>query len=171
MIIRKETISDYPAVYALVKEAFQSAEHADGNEQDLVASLRSSRAFIPELSLVAEINGNVVGHILFTKAAVGNRPVLALAPLSVTPAFQRQGIGSALVRKGHAVAASLGYTHIIVVGSDQYYPRFGYVPATSLGVVIPNSIPSTYVMAVALGDADSRLKGPIAYAEEFGLCR
>ena len=75
MIIRKETNSDYPAVYALIKEAFQSAEHSDGTEQDLVVSLRSSRAFIPELSLVAEINGRIAGHILFTKAAVGSRPL------------------------------------------------------------------------------------------------
>ena len=158
MIIRKETASDYPAVYVLIKEAFQSAEHADGNEQDLVVSLRGSRAFIPELSLVAEIGGNVVGHILFTKAAVGNRPVLALAPLSVKPAFQRQGVGSALVCKGHAVAASLGYSHVLVVGSDQYYPRFGYEPAASCGIVIPGGIPENYVMVAALGSADEPLK-------------
>ena len=169
MIIRKETNSDYPAVYALIKEAFQSAEHSDGTEQDLVVSLRSSRAFIPELSLVAEINGRIVGHILFTKAAVGSRPVLALAPLSVKPEFQRQGIGSALIRKGHAIAASLGYSHVIVLGSDQYYPRFGYVPAASLGVVIPDGIPPRYVMAAALGGTTIPLSGPITYAEEFGI--
>ena len=171
MIIRKETVSDYPAVYALIKEAFQSAEHSDGNEQDLVESLRGSRAFIPDLSLIAEIHGDVVGHILFTKAAVGNHPVLALAPLSIKPSFQRQGIGSALIRTGHTVAAALGYSHVIVLGSDHYYPRFGYVPAASLGVIIPDGVPPRYVMAVALDHTNNRLDGPIVYDEEFGMPR
>lgn len=93
MLIRKEEPRDYETIYYVVKDAFHSAEHADGNEQDLVNALRKGEAFIPELSLVAEIDGKIVGHIMFTKATVGENTVLALAPLSVLPEYQRKGIG------------------------------------------------------------------------------
>lgn len=85
MIIRQEKSNYYETVYRVVKAAFDSAEQADGNEQDLVNNLRKGDAFIPELSLVAEVDGRIVGHILFTKAMVGADTVLALAPLSVIP--------------------------------------------------------------------------------------
>ena len=83
MVIRKETTKDHAEVYQLIKEAFETAEHTDGSEQDLVCALRKSDAFIADLSLVAEISGEIAGHILFTKARVGNAEVVALAPLSV----------------------------------------------------------------------------------------
>ena len=69
MIIRQEETKDYKAVYRVVKSAFDSAEHSDGNEQDLVNALRNSGSFIPQLSLVAEQGGEILGHILFTKVA------------------------------------------------------------------------------------------------------
>ena len=96
MLIRQETEKDYRQVYKLIKTAFASAEHSDGNEQDLVSALRKGAAFVPQLSLVAEIDGQIAGHILFTEAMVGRVTVLALAPLSVLPAYQRQGIGRRL---------------------------------------------------------------------------
>ena len=71
MHIRQETPADYPVVYTLIKDAFASAEHCDGNEQDLAAALRQSTSFVPELSLVAEADGRIVGHILFTKIRIG----------------------------------------------------------------------------------------------------
>lgn len=92
MLIRKEEPKDYEIVYSVVKDAFDSAEHSDGNEQDLVNALRKGESFIPELSLVAEINGKIVGHIMFTRATVGGDSVLVLAPLSVVPKYQRKGI-------------------------------------------------------------------------------
>ena len=82
MKIRRETPEDYEAVYAVVQRAFESAEHADGTEQDLVTALRNGDGYIPELALVAEEDGEIVGHILFTKALVGGQTVLALAPWS-----------------------------------------------------------------------------------------
>lgn len=97
MVIRQETEKDYDEVYAVVKAAFERAEHSDGNEQDLVAALRKGGAFVPELSLVAQKDGRIVGHILLTKGSVGSRDVLVLAPLSVLPENQSQGIGSALM--------------------------------------------------------------------------
>lgn len=91
MRIRQECEADYPEICRLVKDAFAGAEHADGSEQDLVEALRKGAAYLPELALVAEVNGILAGHIMLTRAAVGGDPVLALAPLSVRPEFQRQG--------------------------------------------------------------------------------
>ena len=83
MNIRQETPKDYPEVYRLVKEAFASAEHADGNEQDLVEALRKGGAFLPGLSLGAGIDGRFAGPILFSKVKHGGRTERALAPLAV----------------------------------------------------------------------------------------
>ena len=85
MDIRQEQPTDYDAVYQVVKEAFVDAEHTDGDEQNLIVRLRKSKSFIPELSLVAVEDEKIVGHILFTRAAVNGIEVLALAPLSVLP--------------------------------------------------------------------------------------
>ena len=76
MLIRRENKSDYESIYDVVKTAFESADHADGNEQDLVNALRNGDSYISELSLVAEIEGIIVGHVMFTKAWVGDIPVL-----------------------------------------------------------------------------------------------
>lgn len=92
MIIRQETPNDYAKVYQLITTAFKNAEHSDGKEQDLVVALRQSHSFDPQLSLVAEIDRAIVGHILFTKVQVGGQTALALAPLSVLPEYQHQGI-------------------------------------------------------------------------------
>ena len=169
MRIRQEKPEDYEEVYELVREAFASAEHADGNEQDLVEALRKGDAFIPELSLVAEEGGRLAGHILFTRARVGEVEVLALAPLSVRPAFQRQGVGTALIEEGHWIARELGFSYSIVLGSEEYYPRLGYREAVHFGVEVPDGIPSANFMAVRLREDARPLGGQIIYAEEFGM--
>ena len=169
MIIRKESPRDYDAIYLVVKEAFRSAEHADGNEQDLVALLREGESYIPELALVAEIQGEIVGHIMFTKAKVGESPVLALAPLSVLPGHQRKGIGTALVTQGHKIARELGYGYSVVLGSEKYYPRMGYVPADTLGILPPFEVPKENFMAYKLQENAARINGTMEYAKEFGI--
>lgn len=108
MLIMQETINDYKGVYELITEAFAAAEHADGDEQDLVVALREGDGFIPELSLVAEVDNKLAGHILFTKAKVGNDIVLVLASLSIKPQYQKQGIGTALIAEGHKIAKEFG---------------------------------------------------------------
>lgn len=169
MLIRQETSNDYEEVYYVVKQAFVSAEHNDGKEQDLVAALRKSDAFIPQLSLVAEINGKIVGHILFTEAKVGSDTVLVLAPLSVLPEFQKQGVGTALIRKGHETGKELGYEYSLVLGSEKYYPRFGYLPAIQFGIEVPEGMPSVNFMAIQLQEHAGSINGVVTYAKEFGI--
>lgn len=169
MIIRQEEERDYHKVYSVVKSAFANAEHRDGNEQDLVAALRTSRAFLPKLSLVAEIDGKIAGHILFTKAKIGTHTELILAPLSVLPKNQRQGVGSALIREGHRIAEESGYQYCIVLGSEKYYPKFGYVPADKLFIQPPFEVPRENFMAVRLVKNAKTIRGIVEYASEFGI--
>lgn len=169
MFIRQENEQDFEQVYSVVKTAFAAAEYSDGREQDLVVSLRKSRAFIPELSLVAEIDGEIAGHILFTEAKVGGQTVLALAPLAVTPEYQNQGVGTALIQAGHRIAKKLGYQYSLVLGSETYYPRCGYLPAGQLGITVPDGMPADNFMAIVLQKDAVPLGGTVQYAPEFGI--
>ena len=169
MNIRQETTADYRSVYEVVKAAFASAEQSDGNEQDLVAALRKSQSFIPELSLVAEIHGEIVGHILFTKVSVSRYTELALAPLSVLPAYQKQGIGMALIAEGHRIAGELGFGYAIVLGHAQYYPKAGYRPARLYGIKAPFEVPDESFMAIKLNPSAAKLDGTVAYDPAFGV--
>lgn len=169
MLIRQEVQNDYEGVYKLITDAFATAEHADGNEQDLVVDLRKGDGFIPELSLVAEIDGELAGHIMFTRATVGNDEVLVLAPLSVKPKFQKQGIGTALISEGHRIAKELGYQYSLVLGSELYYPKTGYIPAEQLGIDVPQGIPSDNFMAIKLQENAKAISGAVTYSKEFGL--
>lgn len=169
MLIRKEESKDYEIIYSVVKAAFDSAEHSDGNEHDLVNALREGEAFIPDLSLVAEMDGKIVGHIMFTRAEVGDAVVLALAPLSVLPEYQRKGIGMSLIKEGHNIADKLGYEYSIVLGSEKYYPKAGYVPADSFGIKPPFNVPNENFMACKIKENVSDICGVIRYAKEFGI--
>ncbi|WP_239446684.1 GNAT family N-acetyltransferase [Mailhella massiliensis] len=165
--IRQEQPEDRTAVYALVKEAFDGAEHSDGTEQDLVEALRKGCSFVPELSLVAEAEGELAGHILFTRARVGGAEALVLAPLSVRPRFQRRGVGSALVREGLSLARRLSFGCVLVLGSETYYPRFGFEPSVRFGIEAPAGMPERNFMALLLGKGS--FAGRVTFAEEFGI--
>lgn len=169
MLIRKEEPRDYEIVYSVVKDAFDSAEHSDGNEQNLVNALRKGNAFIPDLSLVAEIDGKIVGHIMFTRATVGKDTVLVLAPLSVIPEYQRKGIGISLIKEGHKIANELGYEYSIVLGNQRYYPKVGYLPADKFGIKPSFDVPNENFMACKIKDDASKIHGIIKYAKEFGI--
>ena len=160
MIIRQERPEDYDTVYHVVKEAFENAEYTDGNEKNLVAALRKSKSFIPELSLVAVEDEKIVGHILFTKAVVQGIEVLALAPLSVLPDYQNRGIGLSLMKEGHSIAHKLGY---------EYYPKAGYIPASECGIKAPFEVDDESFMALNLNGSQNKLNGVIEYDKAFGI--
>lgn len=169
MLIRKEEVEDYDVVYSVIQQAFMDAEHTDGHEQDLVNALRKGNSFIPELSLVAEVNEKIVGHIMFTKASTGDTIVLALAPLSVLPEYQRKGIGTALIKEGHRIAMELGYGYSIVLGSEKYYPKAGYLPADTFGINSPFDVPRENFMVCKINQNAPIVQGVVEYAKEFGI--
>lgn len=167
--IRQECKDDYNEVYDVVKSAFESAEHSDGDEQELVVRLRKSKNFIERLSLVAEVDGKIAGHIMFTKIDIAGTVQLALAPLAVLPEYQKKGIGTALIKEGHCIASQLGYDFSVVLGSENYYPKFGYKKASLYGIRAPFDVPDENFMAFKLNDKDMLLNGVVKYAEEFGI--
>ena len=167
--IRQENNKDYEEVYNVVKMAFESAKHSDGNEQDLVVDLRKSKNFIPKLSLVAIYDDKIVGYILFTIIKIGKSTELALAPLAVLPEYQRQGIGKKLIKEGHKIAKKLGYHFSFVLGSEKYYPKSGYVPASRYGIKAPFEVADENFMAIKLNDTDKEIAGTVEYAKEFGI--
>lgn len=169
MYIRQEKPEDYDTVYHLIKKAFANAEHTDGKEQDLVVDLRKSKSFIPELSLVAVEDENIVGHILFTKAWVDDVEVLALAPLSVLPEYQNRGIGLSLIKQGHRIAHQLGYEYSIVLGHSKYYPKAGYIPASQYGIRAPFKVEDENFMAIHFSGDKEKLNGMVQYDEAFGI--
>ena len=167
--IRQENKEDYEEIYNLVKTAFETAEHSDGNEQNLVVALRDSNNFIPQLSLVAVQDNKIVGYILFTKIKIGKYEELALAPLAILPEYQRQGIGKQLIEKGHQIAKKLGYHYSVVLGSQTYYPKSGYIPAIEYGIKAPFEVPNENFMAIKLNHTDKEIIGIVEYAKEFRI--
>ena len=167
--IRQENKKDYDEVYNVIKTAFETAEHSDGNEQDLVIRLRKGTNFIPELSLVAVYDDKIVGYIMFTKIKIGEYEELALAPLAVLPENQKQGIGKKLIKEGHKIAKKLRYHYSIVLGSEKYYPKLGYVPASQYGIKAPFEVSNKNFMAIKLNDFDQKIVGTVEYAKEFNI--
>ena len=171
--IRQEAPHDHATVYELIREAFAAVENSDHSEQDLVERLRHSSSFIPELSLVAEIgHGVLVGHILMTRICVINGAQafysLAVAPLSVLPSWQRQGIGSTLIREAHRRASALGYGSAVLLGHPYYYTRFGYLPAHRFGISFPFEAPADCCMAIELlPDGLKGVQGMVQYDPAF----
>lgn len=172
LIIRQETEKDFNTVFNLIEKAFQKEELSDHKEHFLVERLRKSTAFIPELSLVALIDETIVGHILLTKIKIRNKNnvfnSLALAPVSVLPNYQRQGIGSTLILEAHKKALELEHTSIVLLGHQTYYPRFGYKQAHNFNIKLPFEVPKENCMVKGLvADALKNINGIVEYPKEF----
>lgn len=170
--LRKEEPKDFKTVFELIEKAFESEQMSDHREQFLVERLRKSDAFIPELSIVAEIDGKIVGHILTTKLKIKNKTnefdSLALAPVSVIPEFQGKGIGGKLIIESHNKARSLGYQSIVLLGHEKYYPRFGYKQADQYGIDLPFEVPKENCMVIELVENGlNGVTGIVEYPKEF----
>lgn len=154
MFIRTETPPEFPEIYELVKIAFQTAKVSDGKEQDFVDELRSGYNYIPELALVAEDNGKLIGHIMLTKTYIASDrqrfATLLIAPLSVVLEHRNKGVGSALIKESFKLAQEMGYTSAFLVGDPAYYHRFGFQTAADFGIKTTHPIPDENIMVCEL---------------------
>lgn len=137
--LRVETPADYPLTQALTREAFWDVYAPGCTEHFILSNLRKSPAFVPELSVVAEVDGAMAGHIAYTRArlltqSAQAQEVLTFGPLSVLPERQGQGVGSALVRHTLDAARSMGFRGVCIYGDPRYYARFGFGCGEKYGV-------------------------------------
>jgi putative acetyltransferase len=186
MLIRREAASDVAAVRAVVTAAFAPSTA----EAELVDALRAGPDWLPALSLVAEVDGEVVGHVVCSRARLGpsggrgvsasepsgsgqptpeGAPVLGLGPLAVAPAVQRRGVGSALVHAVLGAADALDEPLVVLLGHADYYPRFGFRPAAELGVEPPVAEWAPHFQARPLTSYTPSLQGAFRYAAAFDL--
>lgn len=160
--IRRETPADAAAVRRVEELAFARADEAA-----LVDALRAHGNVT--LSLVAEEDGRVVGHVLFSPVVIGATAAVGLAPLAVLPQCQRRGIGAALVERGLAECRAAGHECAVVLGEPEYYARFGFESAARYGVRCEFDAPEGAFMMVALRPgALAGLSGVARYLPEFG---
>lgn len=167
--IRKESINDIEIIGEINNLAFKGE-----GEAKLIAGIRESENFIPELSLLAEKDGEIIGHILFSIVYIetleGEIPTLALAPMAVIPEFQNQGIGSLLVREGLKKCQELGYKHVTVLGHPNFYPKFGFVPSVSKEIHAPFKVPEEVFMVIELEkDSLTKIHGKVKYPPAFDV--
>jgi putative acetyltransferase len=164
-LIRPERSGDFEPVHALLLASFGREAHAR-----LVDRLRASGKIV--LALVAEEKERILGHVVFSKIvadAEGDEvSALALAPLAVAPAFQRLGIGSALVSAGLERCRLERHSRVLVLGDPLYYARFGFVPAARYGLRCPFPVPDNSFMAIELDPgAFAGVSGTVRYGHEF----
>lgn len=156
LIIRKEQPRDYPAVEAMTREAFWNHHVPGCCEHYLCHVLRTSPDFIPELDLVAELEGQIVGNIMYTKAWLedgeGNRKeILTFGPLSVHPKYQRRGIGKGLMEQSFEIAEKLGYDLVVILGHPGNYVSSGFRSCARYHISMNGFVP-TAMLARVLGE-------------------
>jgi putative acetyltransferase len=171
--IRPETPADYLAIKEVNDLAFERLD-----EGELVENLRKNPKFVKELSLVAETNEKIVGHILFFPIVIRpeagkEKETILLAPLAVRPEFQKKGIGGKLIQEGLKTCRQLRYDSVIVYGHPEYYPKFGFRPvAGTRSIKDPYGAPAEAFMALELKESGLEgVDGEVELPEEFKVKR
>jgi putative acetyltransferase len=168
VIIRRETPADVPAVQAVTEAAFGRPFEAD-----LLARLRAGEGWLPPLSLVATTpgaEGEVIGHVVCSRGHAGSRPALGLGPISVRPDRQGRGVGLALMHAALGAADALGEPLVALLGSPDFYGRFGFRTSTDHGIDPSDPEWGAFfqVRTLAAHDpADPGLRGTFRYATAF----
>lgn len=172
-VLRSEQPQDRAKILELTSKAFAispvTGRPVEGTpiEVGLLRELFESEEYIPELSIVAELGGDIVGHVITTRGWVGDEPFLGLGPVGVAPALQRRGIGAALLQETATRAAAAGEPGIALLGSPAYYPRFGYVPGVSVGVKPPEARWGDHFQVLALPGWHDGVRGTFRFAAPF----
>ena len=175
LMLRSENPADREAILALTAEAFAISPAtglpAGGEpvEVGLLRALFDAEEYLPHLSVVAVQDGEIVGHVISTRGWVGDQGLLGLGPIGVTPRLQRQGIGSALMRETIDRANAAGERGIVLLGSPDYYARFGFVPASTFGIQAPDPSWGDYFQFLPLALWSGGAHGTFRYAEPFSL--
>jgi putative acetyltransferase len=175
-IVRPEEPGDYAQIREMTIPAFKAAYGTGEAEADLIERLRAQPDHDPALALVAVQGALVVGHILFSPVIIrgeaGEWPALCLAPLGVRIGYQRQGIGSALLRAGLARARERGHSRLVLSGDPAYYGRFGFGDAQSHGLRDDLGTPPPHFLALALAEgALAGVSGLVCYSPPFDVFR
>ena len=162
-MIRAERVGDEPAIAALISEAFTTATHSDGTEAEIVERLRSAGTLV--ISLVAELDGELVGHVAFSPVTIAeaDRNWFGLGPVAVRPDRQGRGIGFKLIEAGLQELRVNGASGCVVLGEPSYYGRFGFRADPRLTFAGP---PPEYFQALRW--SDDAAEGAVAYHPAFG---
>lgn len=183
IILRNETPSDYETVENLTREAFWNQYAPGCNEHYLLHVMRDSDAFICELDVVAEVDGKIVGNIVYTEAQIVGEngechDVISFGPIAVLPEFQGKGIARRLIEHTSQLAQAMGYRAILIYGDPDLYSRFGFAPAEEYGIGTPDNMYAAALQAFelcpgALAECEGRFYESSAFevdpqaAEEF----
>ena len=166
MTVRQHEPSDYEAAQHIYAEAFKRPDRPKG-EAPLFVALSDAHDVIEELSFVAVVDGEAVGHVTASRAMVGAHPIVAVGPVGVLPDFQNRGLGTAMMNALIDAAESADVPLVVLLGAPQYYGRFGFRPAVELGVVPPNATWGDAFQARPLRAYDPHITGPFRYAPAF----
>jgi putative acetyltransferase len=174
LFVRRSSPDDVGPIRALTAAAFATAPHRappaddtdDPGEAALVVWLLEDPAAVPQLSLVAERDGELVGHVVCSRGRIDDAPALGLGPVSVRPDQQRGGVGSALVHAVLGAAQALDEPVVVLLGDPAYYSRFGFGPASALGIAAPEPQWADLFQALDLGIGPVP-SGTFRYAEPF----
>jgi putative acetyltransferase len=169
VLIRRYAPGDREAVRRIHAEAFRPPDDPSETpvEVRLVDELTDSGDAVPALSLVAVRDGALIGHVVCSRATVGDDPAVGLGPIGVLPEHQRQGVGAALMHAVLAAADALELPLVGLLGSTEYYPRFGFVPAAQLGIEPPNPAWGEHFQVRTLTAFRPGIVGRFRYASAF----
>lgn len=164
LFLRRETTGDRAAIVAIHAAAFAREHGVEPPEARLVDALRDAGDLIPELSIVATLHGQAIGHVACSRAEIDGRPALGLAPLGVVPAQQNRGVGQALMHAVLAAADALDQSAVALLGEPGYYRRFGFVPAREVDIQPPDSRWGDHFQVRPLTAWDASIRGAFRYA-------
>lgn len=168
IFFRAEQAKDTAEIASVTVAAFNQEE-----ETRLIAKVRASTFFVPELSIVAELNGQIIAHVMLSRIWFRDRSgylldVLSLAPVSVLPSYQRRGIGGRIIEHSLSRAKELAYPAVILLGHPEYYPRFGFVPTDRYGIALPPFVTDQSAFMInVLDEARSPRDGSVIYTPAF----